>query len=79
MDLPVSWNQNPCEIVNVNMFRIMSHKCIALQEGCYEYKYIVDGEWTINENEPVTLANKDGHVNNFVQVRFSYLASYLKR
>ncbi|KAK4578615.1 hypothetical protein RGQ29_028634 [Quercus rubra] len=39
-----------------------------LAEGCYEYKYIVDGEWTINENEPVTLANKDGHVNNFVQV-----------
>lgn len=79
MDLPVSWNQDPCEIANVNMFRIMSHKCIALQEGCYEYKYIVDGEWTINENEPVTLANKDGHVNNFVHVRFSYLASYLKR
>lgn len=79
MDSPVSWNQDPCEIANVNMFRIMSHKCIALQEGCYEYKYIVDGEWTINENEPVTLANKDGHVNNFVQVRFSYLASYLKR
>lgn len=61
------------------MFRIMSHKCIALQEGRYEYKYIVDGEWTINENELVTSTNKDGHVNNFVQVRFSYLASYLKR
>ncbi|KAL4621613.1 hypothetical protein ACB092_06G241600 [Castanea dentata] len=39
-----------------------------LAEGCYEYKYIVDGEWTINENELVTSANKDGHVNNFVQV-----------
>ncbi|CAI0466346.1 unnamed protein product [Linum tenue] len=37
-------------------------------EGRYEYKYIVNGEWTINKNELVTSANKDGHVNNYVEV-----------
>ncbi|XP_050210145.1 phosphoglucan phosphatase DSP4, amyloplastic [Mercurialis annua] len=39
-----------------------------IMEGRYEYKYIIDGEWTYNEHEPVTSPNKDGHVNNFVQV-----------
>ncbi|KAH9704116.1 phosphoglucan phosphatase DSP4 [Citrus sinensis] len=37
-------------------------------EGRYEYKYIVDGEWTCNKYELVTSPNKDGHVNNYVQV-----------
>ncbi|XP_004496155.1 phosphoglucan phosphatase DSP4, amyloplastic isoform X2 [Cicer arietinum] len=39
-----------------------------LFEGRYEYKYIVDGEWTINKDELVTSPNKDGHVNNFIEV-----------
>lgn len=39
-----------------------------LPEGRYEYKYIVDGEWTCNKDELVTAPNKDGHVNNFIQV-----------
>lgn len=39
-----------------------------LPEGRYEYKYIVDGEWTCNKYELVTFPNKDGHVNNYVQV-----------
>ncbi|GMH10223.1 hypothetical protein Nepgr_012064 [Nepenthes gracilis] len=39
-----------------------------LPEGYYEYKYIVDGEWMVNKYEPVTQPNKDGHVNNCVQV-----------
>ncbi|XVE68734.1 hypothetical protein DITRI_Ditri09bG0093100 [Diplodiscus trichospermus] len=39
-----------------------------LPEGHYEYKYIVNGEWTYNDFELVTTHNKDGHVNNFVQV-----------
>lgn len=37
-------------------------------EGVYEYKYIVDGEWTVNKNELVTTVNRDGHINNYVQV-----------
>ncbi|GAB4836334.1 Phosphoglucan phosphatase DSP4, chloroplastic [Ancistrocladus abbreviatus] len=39
-----------------------------LPEGCYEYKYIVDGEWKCNKHELVTPRNEDGHVNNYVQV-----------
>ncbi|KHN37865.1 Laforin, partial [Glycine soja] len=39
-----------------------------LPEGLYEYKYIVDGEWTCNSDELITSPNKDGHVNNFIQV-----------
>ncbi|CAN1238705.1 Phosphoglucan phosphatase DSP4, amyloplastic [Linum grandiflorum] len=39
-----------------------------LSEGRYEYKYIVNGEWTINKNELLTSPNKDGHINNYVEV-----------
>ncbi|WCJ19218.1 Phosphoglucan phosphatase DSP4 amyloplastic [Euphorbia peplus] len=39
-----------------------------LLEGCYEYKYVVNGEWLHNTHEPFTSPNKDGHVNNYVQV-----------
>ncbi|KAK4835883.1 hypothetical protein QYF36_015736 [Acer negundo] len=39
-----------------------------LPEGRYEYKYVVDGEWTCNNNELITFPNKDGHVNNYVEV-----------
>ncbi|KAL9995264.1 putative AMP-activated kinase, glycogen-binding protein [Helianthus debilis subsp. tardiflorus] len=39
-----------------------------LLEGRYEYKYIVDGEWITNTYEPVTPANKDGHINNYIEV-----------
>lgn len=39
-----------------------------LPEGCYEYKYIVDGEWACNSYELLAPVNKDGHVNNYVQV-----------
>uniref|UniRef100_A0A0D3BYK3 Dual specificity protein phosphatase 4 n=1 Tax=Brassica oleracea var. oleracea TaxID=109376 RepID=A0A0D3BYK3_BRAOL len=37
-----------------------------LPEGQFEYKYIIDGEWTHNEEEPFTGPNKDGHTNNYV-------------
>ncbi|KAL5569495.1 hypothetical protein UlMin_026070 [Ulmus minor] len=39
-----------------------------LPEGHYEYKYIIDDEWTINKYELFTSPNKDGHVNNYVKV-----------
>lgn len=39
-----------------------------LVEGRYEYKYIVDGEWTYNKYELVTHPNGDGHVNNYIHV-----------
>ncbi|KAI3458898.1 hypothetical protein Pfo_015561 [Paulownia fortunei] len=40
-----------------------------LPEGHYEYKYIVDGEWMCNKYELVTTPNKDGHVNNYVELQ----------
>ncbi|KAJ0045123.1 hypothetical protein Pint_05933 [Pistacia integerrima] len=39
-----------------------------LPEGHYEYKYIVDGEWLCNKDEQSTYPNKDGHVNNYVDI-----------
>ncbi|GAB2250515.1 hypothetical protein Droror1_Dr00016765 [Drosera rotundifolia] len=39
-----------------------------LPEGRYEYKYVVNGEWLWNKHELVTPQNKDGHINNYVQV-----------
>lgn len=39
-----------------------------LPVGKFEYKYVVDGTWTCNPNEPLTEPNKDGHVNNYAQV-----------
>lgn len=39
-----------------------------LPEGHYEYKYIVDGEWVCNKYDLMTHPNKDGHVNNYINV-----------
>ncbi|KAF3575044.1 hypothetical protein F2Q69_00061556 [Brassica cretica] len=39
-----------------------------LPEGQFEYKYIIDGEWIHNEQEPFTGPNKDGHTNNYAKV-----------
>ncbi|XP_077225975.1 phosphoglucan phosphatase DSP4, amyloplastic-like [Tasmannia lanceolata] len=49
-----------------------------LPEGLYEYKYIVDGEWTCNKYELIRRPNKDGHVNNYVYVN-SNVSSDLKK
>lgn len=43
-----------------------------LQEGQFEYKYIIDGDqWTHNEAELVIGPNNDGHTNNYVKVIIS--------
>ncbi|KAG6665560.1 hypothetical protein I3843_02G146900 [Carya illinoinensis] len=39
-----------------------------LPEGRYEYKYVVDGQWTCSKNELLTSVNQDGHINNYVEV-----------
>ncbi|KAF5959353.1 hypothetical protein HYC85_000562 [Camellia sinensis] len=59
----LTWKGGDCSTVEVSGLDIGWG-----QEGCYEYKYIVDGEWTYNSSELVTPVNKDGHVNNYVQV-----------
>ncbi|KAI5055071.1 hypothetical protein GOP47_0030216 [Adiantum capillus-veneris] len=32
------------------------------------FREIIDGVWTTNRQEPLTQPNKDGHINNFVEV-----------
>ncbi|KAL2651423.1 hypothetical protein R1flu_019551 [Riccia fluitans] len=40
-----------------------------LPVGRYEFKYIVDGNWCTNPDTSCTEANKDGHVNNYIEVK----------
>ncbi|XP_027365397.1 phosphoglucan phosphatase DSP4, amyloplastic isoform X2 [Abrus precatorius] len=61
--ITLSWEDSNCASVEISGLDIGWG-----QEGLYEYKYIVDGEWTCNKDELVTSPNKDGHVNNFIQV-----------
>uniref|UniRef100_A0A2N9EM96 Uncharacterized protein n=1 Tax=Fagus sylvatica TaxID=28930 RepID=A0A2N9EM96_FAGSY len=64
--LDIGWGQRiPLKFDEEQGLWILSRE---LAEGSYEYKYIVDGEWTCNNNELIASANKDGHVNNYVQV-----------
>ncbi|KAL8231945.1 hypothetical protein R6Q57_001723 [Mikania cordata] len=39
-----------------------------LPEGRYEYKYIVDGEWVTSKYENSTPVDKNGNINNYIQV-----------
>ncbi|PWA50247.1 phosphoglucan phosphatase DSP4, amyloplastic [Artemisia annua] len=81
--ITLTWNGDNCSTVEVSGLDIGWGQKIPLQydenhgswilqrdllEGRYEYKYIVDGEWMTNTNEPVTLVNKDGHINNYVEM-----------
>ncbi|CAK7325349.1 unnamed protein product [Dovyalis caffra] len=64
--LDIGWGQRiPLELDEEQGFWILKRE---LLEGRYEYKYIVDGEWTVSKYELLTTANKDGHINNYVQV-----------
>ncbi|XP_020260880.1 phosphoglucan phosphatase DSP4, amyloplastic isoform X1 [Asparagus officinalis] len=77
------WEGNNCSLVEVSGLDIGWGQRIPLifdeekrswilerdlPEGRYEYKYIIDGEWTCNKDELITSPNNDGHVNNYVQV-----------
>lgn len=64
--LDIGWGQRiPLKLDEQHGLWVLKRE---LLEGRYEYKYVIDGEWTCNENELVTSPNKDGHVNNYVQV-----------
>ncbi|CAH1438086.1 unnamed protein product [Lactuca virosa] len=64
--LDVGWGQRiPLKYEEKNGSWILHRD---LLEGRYEYKYIVDGEWMTNKYESITPVNKDGHVNNYIQV-----------
>ncbi|KAL6493753.1 Phosphoglucan phosphatase DSP4, chloroplastic [Orobanche gracilis] len=83
MPVKLTWYNNDCSTVEISGLDIgwgqriplaydeeqglwLLHR--ELPEGCYEYKYIVDGKWMCNKYEPLTSPNKDGHVNNYVKV-----------
>ncbi|KAF5733706.1 phosphoglucan phosphatase DSP4 chloroplastic-like isoform X1 [Tripterygium wilfordii] len=82
-NVTLTWEDKNCSVVEVSGLDIGWGQRISLTfdkeqglwvlkrelpEGRYEYKYIVDGEWTCNKYELVTSPNRDGHVNNFVSV-----------
>lgn len=72
--LDIGWGQRvPLRFDKEKGFWITERE---LPEGRYEYKYIVDGKWTNNKKEPVTEVNKDGHINNYVEVSSKDLGSY---
>lgn len=64
--LDVGWGQMlPLTFVPSKNYWMLRRE---LPVGKYEYKYVVDGTWTTNPHEPLTQPNKDGHINNFVEV-----------
>ncbi|KAK9158732.1 hypothetical protein Scep_005306 [Stephania cephalantha] len=64
--LDIGWGQRiPMKFDEEESFWILQKK---LPEGHYEYKYVVDGVWTINKRDLVTDPNKDGHINNYIDV-----------
>lgn len=44
-------------------------KTKMLTEGVYEYKFLVDGEWTLDPESPDTTPNAFGTVNNIIRLR----------
>lgn len=44
-------------------------KTKMLTEGLYEYKFFVDGEWTLDPECPDTIPNAFGTENNILQLR----------
>lgn len=81
--ITLTWNGDNCSTVEISGLDIGWGQKIPLTydeeeglwvlhrelpEGRYEYKYIVDGEWLNNNDELVTIINKDGHINNYVQI-----------
>ena len=40
---------------------------LQIKKGAHFYKYIIDGSWEINQNEPKVKGN-DGIINNAINV-----------
>ncbi|XP_071710323.1 phosphoglucan phosphatase DSP4, amyloplastic-like [Rutidosis leptorrhynchoides] len=64
--LDIGWGQRIPLIYDENQGSWVLQR--DLPEGRYEYKYIVDGEWLTNQYELLTPVDKDGNVNNYIQV-----------
>lgn len=74
------WNGNASEVFLTGSFAKWATQFIMIETqknqfeitlnlppGEYEYKYIVDGEWKVDESRPV-ISNKKGEENNYLLV-----------
>ncbi|KAL4190998.1 hypothetical protein AMTRI_Chr07g78640 [Amborella trichopoda] len=64
--LDIGWGQKIPLTLDEEQGSWILHR--ELPEGHYEYKYIIDGKWTCNPDDLVTKPNRDGHVNNYIDV-----------
>jgi protein-tyrosine phosphatase len=65
--LDVGWNNQRLPLE----FRQRENQWVLRREvpvGKYEYKYIVDGVWMTNSESPLSQPNRDGQVNNVLEV-----------
>lgn len=47
-----------------------SYRCVlSLAPGCYEYKFVVDGEWVLDDSNPNFTSNDFGTLNSVLNVK----------
>jgi hypothetical protein len=57
-----NWNKIK---MNWNKNKKMYYYKIFLQDGFWEYKYIINNQWIYDENYPIIIT-KEGYINNFL-------------
>ena len=62
------WSPNGARMIH-QAERGLWVKRLALPPGRYEYKFIVDGEWTADPEAPHRVVNNYGSINSIVEVR----------
>ncbi len=46
------------------------YRCtLRLAPGCYEYKFVVDGEWVLDDGNPNFTSNDFGTLNSVLNVK----------
>lgn len=63
-----AWNVESHPLTNLNEDGFWSSK-IKLEPGIYEYKFLVDGEWRHDPNNPFTKENEFGAYNSVFEVQ----------
>lgn len=63
-----AWNPVSSELKLNEELGIFELFC-KLPEGTYEYKVVVDGQWTLDSHNPTSIKNGIGSQNNIVRVR----------
>jgi chromosome partitioning protein len=44
-------------------------KEFILQPGCYQYKFVVDGQWIVDPNNPATAPDASGNLNSLMEIK----------